>query len=228
MNAFNIASASVAIANSDEKFPVRRIFCIGRNYEAHAIEMGAGSNREAPFYFTKAADTIVANGASVLYPPRSKELHHEIELVVAIGTAGFNIAPASALEHVFGYAVGIDLTRRDLQREAKSRGRPWDTAKNFDQSAPISEIRLASAIGHPASGRIWLAVNNQLRQEGDIDQMIWSVAESIAEISTYVALAAGDLVYTGTPAGVGPLNAGDRVEGGVEGVANITIGIEAR
>ena len=187
--------------------------------------MGSNPEREAPFYFTKAADAIVASGTTVSYPPRCNELHHEIELVVAIGKAGSNIPVASAEEHVFGYAVGIDLTRRDLQAVAKSKGRPWDAAKNFDQSAPVSNIHTVAEIGHPASGRIWLAVNGETRQDGNIDQMIWSVTESIAEISTYGRLAPGDLIYTGTPAGVGPIVAGDRLEGGIDGVDQIVIDI---
>jgi fumarylpyruvate hydrolase len=226
MNALHVPQISIAIADSGERFPVRRIFCIGRNYAAHAKEMGDDSNREAPFYFTKSADAIVASGTSVRYPPRCEDLHHEIELVVAIGKTGHNIQAADARNHIVGYAVGIDLTRRDLQAEAKAKGRPWDAAKNFDQSAPVSEIHRVSAVGHPTSGRIWLSVNDEIRQDGNIDEMIWSVAESIAEISTYGALAEGDLVYTGTPAGVGPLVAGDRVQGGIEGVGVIAIDIQ--
>ncbi len=225
MSALKIPQVSVAIANSEDRFPVRRIFCIGRNYAAHAKEMGSNPEREAPFYFTKAADAIVASGSAVSYPPRCNDLHHEIELVVAIGKAGSNIPVANAEEHIFGYAVGIDLTRRDLQAVAKSKGRPWDTAKNFDQSAPVSDIHTVAGIGHPASGRIWLAVNGETRQDGNIEQMIWSVAESIAEISTYGRLAPGDLIYTGTPAGVGPIVAGDRLEGGIDGVDQIIIDI---
>jgi fumarylpyruvate hydrolase len=226
MNALHVPQVSIAIAGSGERFPVRRIFCIGRNYAAHAKEMGDDSNREAPFYFTKAADAIVASGSTVRYPPRCKDLHHEIELVVAIGKTGHNIEAADACNYIYGYAVGIDLTRRDLQAAAKAKGRPWDAAKNFDQSAPVSEIHRISAVGHPTSGRIWLSVNDEIRQDGNIDEMIWSVAESIAEISSYGALAEGDLVYTGTPAGVGPLVAGDRVQGGIEGVGDIAIEIE--
>jgi fumarylpyruvate hydrolase len=226
MSTLHIPQVTVSIADSDERFPVRRIFCIGRNYASHAKEMGHNPDRDAPFYFTKAPDAIVASGSSVAYPPRCKELHHEIELVVAIGKAGSNIKPADANDHIFGYAVGIDLTRRDLQAEAKSSGRPWDAAKNFDQSAPISNIYLASAVGHPTSGRIWLSVNDEVRQEGDLAEMIWSVAESVAEISTYGVIAVGDLVYTGTPAGVGPLRVGDRVKGGIEGLGDIAIDIQ--
>ncbi len=226
MNALHVPQVNIAITDSDEKFPVRRIFCIGRNYAAHAAEMGHKPDSEAPFYFTKSADAIVSSGSAVTYPPRCKELHHEIELVVAIGRAGNNILPLNVPEHIFGYAVGIDLTRRDLQAEAKSKGRPWDAAKNFDQSAPISEIHPVSAVGHPTTGRIWLSVNDEVRQDGNIDEMIWSVAESVAVISTYGEIYQGDLVYTGTPAGVGPLVPGDQVRGGIEGVGNISIDIQ--
>ena len=227
MSALIVAHVSIAIANSKERFPVRRIFCIGRNYAAHAKEMGSDPEREAPFYFTKAADAIVASGSSVPYPPRCEELHHEIELVVAIGKAGSDIPVANAESHIFGYAVGIDLTRRDLQAVAKSKGRPWDAAKNFDQSAPVSDIHTIAEVGHPAKGRIWLEVNGETRQDGDITEMIWSAAESIAEISTYIRLAPGDLVYTGTPAGVGPIVAGDKVIGGIDGLDRIVIDIRA-
>jgi len=225
MSAINIPCASVAITDSDERFPVRHIYCIGRNYAAHAREMGGNPEREPPFYFTKAADTVVASGSVVDYPPRTRDLQHEIELVVAIGKLGSNIQVETAQDHIFGYAVGIDLTRRDLQAQAKASGRPWDAGKNFDQSAPVSAIQTVAAVGHPARGRIWLAVNGQIRQDGDLGELIWSVAESIAEISSYCELAPGDLVYTGSPAGVGPLLPGDKVTGGIEGVGDINIEI---
>lgn len=226
MTVFNVSQASVAIADSDRRFPVRRIFCIGRNYAAHAREMGGDPDREPPFYFNKAADTVVASGSVVDYPPRTDDLQHEIELVAAIKKDGRNISVGHAEEHVFGYAVGIDLTRRDLQAQAKASGWPWDVAKNFDQSAPVGAIHAASAIGHPGRGRIWLAVNGEIRQDGNLDEMIWTVPQLLAEISTYCALAAGDLVFTGTPAGVGRLVPGDKVTGGIEGVGEI--GIEIR
>lgn len=226
MTVFNVSQASVAIADSDRRFPVRRIFCIGRNYAAHAREMGGDPDREPPFYFNKAADTVVASGSVVDYPPRTDDLQHEIELVAAIKKDGRNISVGHAEEHVFGYAVGIDLTRRDLQAQAKASGWPWDVAKNFDQSAPVGAIHAASAIGHPGRGRIWLAVNDEIRQDGNLDEMIWTVPQLLAEISTYCALAAGDLVFTGTPAGVGRLVPGDKVTGGIEGVGEI--GIEIR
>lgn len=226
MTVFNVSQASVAIADSDRRFPVRRIFCIGRNYAAHAREMGGDPDREPPFYFNKAADTVVASGSVVDYPPRTDDLQHEIELVVAIKKNGRNLSVGHAEENVFGYAVGIDLTRRDLQAQAKASGWPWDVAKNFDQSAPVGAIHAASAIGHPGRGRIWLAVNEEIRQDGNLDEMIWTVPQLLAEISTYCALAAGDLVFTGTPAGVGRLVPGDKVTGGIEGVGEI--GIEIR
>ncbi|MBX3482654.1 fumarylacetoacetate hydrolase family protein [Phenylobacterium sp.] len=198
-------------------FPVRRILCVGRNYAAHAREMGADS-REPPFFFTKPADAIVTPGRDPAYPPRTKNLHHEIELVVAIGAAGRDVSPGDALALVFGYAVGVDLTRRDLQNAAKDKGHPWDAGKAFDDSAPISAIRRGN---QPPAGRIWISVNGTVRQEGQVADMIWNVAEIVAEASKLWTLAPGDLIYTGTPEGVGPLVPGDVVEGEVEGVGRI-------
>ncbi len=218
---FSVAAPTVEIAGSDDRFPVRRIFCVGRNYAEHAREMGGAPDREPPFFFAKPADAVVGAAAEIAMPPRTANLHHEIEFVVALGSGGRDIAQDAAIEAVFGYAVGNDLTRRDLQAEAKAAGRPWDMAKGFDHSAVISPIRPAAEIGHPANARIWLSVNGALRQEGDIADMIWPVADIVAELSTYVELKAGDLIYTGTPAGVGPIAQGDLVEGGVEGVGTI-------
>lgn len=217
---------SVEISGRAARFPVRRIFCVGRNYAAHAREMGRDPEREAPFFFSKPADAIVPNNATIPYPTRTGNLHHEIELVVALGKAGRSIAVATALDHVYGYAVGNDLTRRDLQFEARDKGRPWDIGKAFDRSAPITAIRPATECGHLRNGRIWLKVNGELRQEGNIADLIWSVPEIIAELSTLFELAPGDLIYTGTPAGVSALHAGDRVEGGVDGLDTLvtTIG----
>jgi len=212
------APTSVEIRGSNDRFPVRRIYCVGRNYAAHAREMGKDPEREPPFFFTKPADAIVPNNATVPYPPRTSNLHHEIELVVAIGKAGRNIPVGNALEHVFGYAVGNDLTRRDLQLEARDKGRPWDTGKAFDKSAPITAIVPASQCGHLSKGRIWLKVNGETRQNADLEELIWNVPEIIAELSTLFELEPGDLIYTGTPAGVGALKAGDRVEGGIDGL----------
>jgi fumarylpyruvate hydrolase len=222
---FEIPRPRAPVHGSSRQFPVHRIYCVGRNYAAHARESGADPDREAPFYFMKPADAIVPSGSRIPYPPRTSNLHHEIELVVAIGTGGSNIPVADALSHIFGYAAGIDLTRRDLQNEAKNTGRPWDTSKGFDHSAPVSAIHTVADVGHPSRGRIWLQVNGAARQEGDLAELIWSVPEAIAELSTLFALAPGDLVFTGTPAGVGPLQPGDKVSGGVEGVDEISIEI---
>jgi fumarylpyruvate hydrolase len=222
------AQASVAVAGSDARFPVHRIYCVGRNYAAHTREMGGDPNRERPFFFTKPADAVVASGANIAYPSRTADLHHEIELVVAIAKGGRDIAAARALEHVFGYAVGIDLTRRDLQNESKKAGRPWDTSKGFDQSAPISAIKPVRGSEHPRRARIWLSVNGEMRQQGDIADLIWSVPEIIAELSALFALAAGDLIYTGTPEGVGAVKPGDRIEGGIDGVGTLGASIVAR
>src|SRR5690606_14037076 len=209
---------SIEVRGTSDRFPVHRIYCVGRNYAAHAREMGKDPEREPPFFFTKPADAIVPNHATVPYPTRTANLHHEIELVVAIGKAGRNVPAASALDYVFGYAVGNDFTRRDLQFEARDKGRPWDTSKGFDCSAAITAITPVSECGHLSKGRIWLSVNQELRQNGDLDELIWKVPEVIAELSTLFALVPGDLIYTGTPAGVGALNVGDRVEGGVDGL----------
>ncbi len=225
MNLFDLPQPSVPVSGTDQQFPVRRIYCIGRNYEKHVAEMGYDVKRSKPFYFAKPADAIVLSGATVDYPPLTEDLHHEIEFVVAIGKRGSNVSVDEALDYVFGYAVGIDLTRRDLQRAAKEKARPWETAKGFDQSAPISAIHRAEDIGHPSSGRIWLAVNGQIRQDAGLNELIWNVSESIAELSTLFELAPGDLLYTGTPAGVGPLNPGDEVTGGIEGIDEIRIKI---
>lgn len=206
------------MAGSALVFPVRRIFCVGRNYPEHAREMGASDLRAPPFFFTKPADAVVASGAVVPYPRRTADLHHEIELVVALGAG----------REIFGYAVGNDLTRRDVQAQAKKEGKPWDTAKGFDHSAPVSPIARAADIGHPEQGRIWLEVNGQRRQGGDIADMIWSVREILGELSTWFELQPGDLVFTGTPAGVGPLQPGDRVRGGVDGVGILEHTMAAR
>jgi fumarylpyruvate hydrolase len=209
---------TVVVSGTDARFPVHRIYCVARNYAEHAREMGMDPSREAPFFFIKPADAVVPSGSAVPYPPRTANLHHEIELVVAIGKGGRQIPVGQALGHVYGYAVGNDLTRRDLQFAAREKGRPWDTAKGFDASAPITAIHPLEQVGHVATGRIWLAVNGQLRQQADVADMIWPVPDLIAELSTYYELKAGDLIFTGTPAGVGPLVPGDEIEGGVEGL----------
>ena len=199
-------------------FPVRRILCVGRNYAAHRREMG-GDDRDPPFFFAKPADAVVPPGRDPAYPPRTANLHHEIELVIAIGKAGRDVPVADALSLVYGYAVGVDLTRRDLQNAAKDKGQPWDASKGFDDSAPISAIRRWS--GSPPQGRIALTVNGVVRQDATVADMIWNVPEIIAEASKLWALAPGDLIYTGTPEGVGPLVAGDAVTGEVEGVGQL-------
>jgi fumarylpyruvate hydrolase len=209
------ATPAVTVAGSTQRFPVHRIYCVGLNYADHIRETGAAPT--PPVFFMKPADAIVANGTAIPYPPVSENFHYEIELVVAIGRAGRDIAAAHALEHVFGYAAGNDLTRRDLQAAAKQKGQPWDAAKGFDASAPVAAIRPASA-GHISRGRIWLKVNGALRQESDISQMLWGVPQIIAALSALFELRPGDLIFTGTPSGVGPLLPGDALEGGVEGL----------
>lgn len=220
---------SLAIAGSDVRFPLRRIFCVGRNYAAHAREMGHDPDREPPFFFTKPADAAfdapAGAGVRVPFPPLTGDLHHEIELSVAIGQGGQDISPEAALGHVFGYAVGIDLTRRDLQAEAKKLGRPWDWGKAFDNSAPHGPVVPVAQAGHPARGRIWLAVDGSLRQEADLAALIWPVADVIATLSRAVRLAPGDLIMTGTPEGVGPVNPGQRLHGGVEGLEDVEVTI---
>ena len=215
------SQAAVAIEGSHDRFPVRRIFCVGRNYAAHAREMGS-DGRDPPFFFTKPADAVVESGATIPYPADTADLHHEIELVCAIGRGGANIAVEQALDHVFGYAVGIDLTRRDRQAEAKQAGKPWDMAKGFDRSAPISAIRPG---GHPGEGRIWLAVDGHVRQDGDLRDMVWTIAETIAHLSRTVELQPGDLIFTGTPEGVGPVGRGQTLTGGVARVGDIRLSI---
>ena len=219
---------TVAVAGTAARFPVRRIWCVGRNYADHAREMGADPNREPPFFFAKPADAVVADGTEMPYPPATRDLHHEVELVVAVGRAARDLDPAAALDAVYGYAVGLDLTRRDLQGAAKAKGHPWDMGKGFDRSAPISAIRPAAAIGHVGSGTISLAVNGQVRQRGDLRDMVWSVPEVLAHLSRLVELAPGDLVFTGTPAGVGAVVPGDRLEAAVEGVGTLQVRIAAR
>lgn len=216
------AVSSLAIEGESKRFPIRRIYCIGRNYAEHAREMGHDPDREPPFFFMKPADAILAAGADFPYPPGTKEVHHEIELVAALKSGGKDIAEADALSHVYGYGVGLDMTRRDLQGEAKKMGRPWDVGKGFDQSAPCAALKPVSAIGHPAKGRIWLDVNGVAKQEGDLADLIWSIPEMIAYLSRLFELKAGDIIMTGTPAGVGPVKRGDTLEGGVEGVGTIS------
>ena len=208
---------SVEVKGTGNRFPVRRIFCVGRNYAAHAREMG-NDDREPPFFFTKPADAVVANNSQVPYPLRTSNFHHEVELVVAIGSSGVNVAKGDASALIFGYAVGIDFTRRDLQNDAKDNGRPWDTSKGFDRSAPMAAIHPRKDVGLIETGEIWLTVNGRDRQRANLAEMTWKVPEIIAELSTLFELAPGDLIFTGTPAGVGPLVRGDAVEAGIDGL----------
>ena len=215
--------AAIAVEGSVAMFPVRRIWCVGRNYADHAREMGHDPNREPPFFFAKPSDAIVPNHSSLVYPVQTSDLHHEIELVVCIGKGGRDIPVAKALDHVYGYAVGLDMTRRDLQTQAKNMQRPWEMGKSFDESCPVSAVQPASKIGHPVKGAIWLKVNGQVKQNGDLNQQIWPVDEAVAFLSTFVELAPGDIIMNGTPAGVGPCKAGDRLEGHIDGVGDLVV-----
>jgi len=216
------AITALPVEGSEALFPVNRIFCIGRNYAAHAIEMGHDPDREPPFFFIKHASALDTGGAFP-YPPKTAEVHHEIEMVVALGRGGTDIAVADALDHVYGYGVGLDMTRRDLQAEAKKLGRPWDESKNFEHAAPCGPLVPAARIGNPSEGAITLDVNGARRQEGDLNQMIWKVPEMIAILSQYYALRPGDLIMTGTPPGVGAVQRGDVMHGRVAGVGESTL-----
>jgi len=221
---------SLPVAGRAERFPVRHIYCVGRNYAEHAKEMGGDAMKEPPFFFTKAADAIVpveppAVGR-IRYPLATKNLHHEIEMVVAIGKGGVRLAPEDSLALVYGYAVGLDMTRRDLQNEMREKKRPWDIGKSFAGAAPIGVLHPASAVGHPDRGAIWLDVNGARRQQGDLADMIWDVAHTVHFLSQYYELMPGDLIFTGTPAGVGAVTAGDRLDGGIDGLGTLAIAIE--
>ncbi len=216
---------SVPVAGTDVNFPVHRIYCVGRNYAEHAREMGFDPNREPPFFFSKPADAVVANGSTIRYALATQNFHYEMELVVAIGKEGVNISRESAPDHVYGYAAGLDMTRRDLQLAARDKGRPWDIGKGFDQSAPVSAIHRAADVGHPSSGAIWLKVNGEIKQKADLKELLWPVPDVIAYLSKLFVLKPGDLIYTGTPAGVGPVKPGDRLQGAVEGIDEISINI---
>lgn len=215
----------VAISQSDATFPVHRIYCVGRNYAEHAIEMGADPVKEAPFFFCKPNDAVVPSGSVISYPSATRNFHHEVELVVALKSGGANITPEAALDLVFGYAVGVDLTRRDLQQAAKDKGRPWDVGKAFDRSAPIGTLRPVSAGGHIPQAAITISVNGAMKQSSDVKDMIWNVPDIIAHLSGLFELKAGDLIYTGTPAGVGPLVKGDRVEARIAGLPPLDFSI---
>ena len=219
--------ASLAVQGSSDRFPVRRIFCVGRNYEAHVVEMG-NDTREPPFFFTKPADAARDTPCTVPYPPLTEDLHFESELIIAIGKGGADISEADVMDHIWGASAGIDLTRRDLQAEAKKMGRPWDWGKAFDNSAPIAPIRPMAEVPSVEIGRIWLAVNGEMRQEADLRDMIWSVREHTATLSRAVTLAPGDIIMTGTPAGVGAVVPGDVITGGVDGIAEFEVTIGPR
>jgi fumarylpyruvate hydrolase len=214
---------TLPVVESNKAFPVGRIYCVGRNYAEHAREMGHDPDREPPFFFMKPADAIVQNGATIPYPQMTKDLHHEIEMIVAIGKGGSDIPEDKALEHVFAYGVGLDMTRRDLQWEAKKMGRPWEMGKAFDNSAPCTALKTVAMVGHPAKGAIWLKVNGELKQKGDLAEMIWNVPETISYLSKLITLRPGDIIMSGTPAGVGPVKAGDKLEGHVDGVGDLTL-----
>jgi fumarylpyruvate hydrolase len=215
------ATVSVGVVGESARYPVRRIYCVGRNYAEHAREMGHDPDRELPFFFQKNPDNLVLDNKDFPYPTMTSNLHHEIELVVAIGQGGRDIQAANALAHVYGYALGIDLTRRDLQNEAKKTGRPWEIGKAFEHSAPMTDITPATKSGHLSKGAIWLKVNGEVRQQSDLTQLIWNIPEIIAHLSAIFELRAGDLIMTGTPAGVAAVKPGDVMEGYCEGVGTI-------
>lgn len=224
----SIPQPTVSICNSDHRFPIRRIYCVGRNYREHAQEMGHDPDREPPFFFSKPADSLLDDSLVLPWPQQAQELHHEAELVVALGAGGRNIAAEDAGGLIWGYAIGCDLTLRDLQATAKKLGRPWDLAKGFDGSAVCGPLHAAQTLPDMTKGAIWLSVNDQIRQRGDLADMIWNTNEVIATLSQYVELRPGDLIYTGTPAGVGPLHPGDSCKIGIEGLGELTFQIGQR
>jgi len=217
------STVTLPVEGETATFPVRRIYCVGRNYADHAREMGHDPDREPPFFFQKPTDAIVLSGATLPFPVGTKDLHHEIELVVAIGIGGKNISVDNALMHVYGYGVGLDMTRRDLQGEAKKMGRPWEMGKGFDQSAPCTALKTVAKVGHPAAGAIWLKVNGEVKQKGDLNQHIWNTQETISYLSHLVELFPGDIIMMGTPAGVGPCVPGDTLLGHVDGFDDLTV-----
>jgi len=219
------APVTARVSGAEALFPVHRIYCVGRNYAEHAKEMGSDPTREPPFFFCKPADAIIADDVPVPYPPRTQNFHHEVELVLALQGGGKNLTLEAAASCIYGYAIGIDWTRRDLQNDAKKTGRPWDTGKAFDASATLGPIHPRSAVGELRRGRIWLSVNDDLRQQGDLGDLIWNNAEIIAELSSLFELRPGDLIYTGTPAGVAAVVPGDRLEAGIDGLGEIALEI---
>ncbi len=216
--------ATISVAGTGAVFPVRRVYCIGRNYAAHAVEMGHDPDREPPFFFQKNPNNLDTSG-EFPYPPHSSDVHHEMEMLVALKSGGTNIPINQALDHVFGYALSLDMTRRDLQSEAKKMGRPWEIGKAFERSAPVGPIHRVSDIGHPENGHVTLKVNGDLRQDGDLNQMIWKVPEMISYLSEYFELAPGDVILSGTPAGVAAVVTGDRMECSIEGVGSMVINV---
>ncbi|MEZ2127262.1 MULTISPECIES: fumarylacetoacetate hydrolase family protein [unclassified Sinorhizobium] len=219
------APVLLPIEGAAESFPVRRVYCVGRNYADHAIEMGHDPNREPPFFFQKNPDNLLPPGKDFPYPPLSSDVHHEVECIIALKSGGADIPVDRALDCIYGYGVGIDFTRRDLQGEAKKAGRPWEVAKAFEASAPVSAIVPASRLAHPGKGKVWLELNGKRMQDGDLAQMIWKTPEIIAELSKLFVLAPGDIIMTGTPAGVGAVQKGDRISCGVEGIATLSLSV---
>lgn len=217
-------TVALNIIGSDKTFPVRRVYCIGRNYAAHAIEMGHDPDREPPFFFQKNPNNLDTSG-EFPYPPKTSDVHHEIEMAVMLKSGGTNISTDNALDHVFGYALSLDMTRRDLQGEQKKMGRPWEIGKAFERSAPVGPIHRVSDVGHPDQGRVELKINGEVRQEGDLNQMIWKVPEMISYLSDYFELAAGDVILSGTPAGVGPVVKGDSMDVTIEPLGSMTIAV---
>ncbi len=213
------------IRGSDEVFPVNRVYCVGRNYAAHAIEMGHDPNKEPPFFFQKNPDNLLVEGQGFPYPAMTEDVHHEIEMAVALKSGGNNIAVADALDCVFGYSVSLDMTRRDLQAQMKKAGRPWEIGKAFEHSAPCGALVPASEIGHPDSGAVWLKINGETRQEGDLNQLLWKIPEMISYLSDLFPLKAGDVILTGTPSGVGPVQRGDKMHGHVAGVGDLHVDV---
>ncbi len=217
------AQSTLPIRGTDELFPVNRVYCIGRNYAAHAIEMGHDPDKEPPFFFQKNPDNLLPEGKDFPYPPMTSDVHHEIELAVALKSGGSNLSAGDALDCVFGYAVSLDMTRRDLQGQMKKMGRPWEIGKAFEHSAPCSALVPASDIGHPSEGEIWLKINGATQQEGDLNQLIWKIPEMISYLSDYFSLHPGDVILTGTPAGVGPVEKGDNLHGHIAGVGDLHV-----
>ena len=215
-------AVALPVSGSDAKFPVHRVYCIGRNYAAHAVEMGHDPDREAPFFFQKNPDNLDPSG-QFPYPSKSSDVHHEVEMAVMLKSGGNNIPVAEALDHVFGYALSLDMTRRDLQAEQKKMGRPWEIGKAFERSAPVGPIHTVESVGYLNSGRIELKVNNEVRQEGDLNQMIWKVPEMISYLSDYFTMAAGDVILSGTPAGVGPVSKGEVMDVSIEGLGSMSV-----